>query len=278
MSTLKLAVAQMAITDGDYAANIARIERIVEQAGPEHDLLVLPETATSGFSRREEVARIAEPLDGPTVRRLSVRAAAHDCLLVLGLPERAGDSLYNSAVVIGPEGVVMAYRKTHLWGAEKRIFAAGDCFRAADRGAYVLGALVCYDVEFPEPARALATMGCGLIALCNGNMDPYGEVHRRAIVARAQENQLFVAMANRVGAGRDETFAGGSMVVGPNGTVLAEMAGGEGVLSVGIDMAQVAACRRSYNYLEDRRVGLQGGLVHAADGLFEYGIAARPAR
>ena len=147
-----------------------------------------------------------------------------------------------------------------------------------DRGAYVLGALVCYDVEFPEPARVLATLGCGLIALCNGNMDPYGEVHRRAIVARAQENQLFVAMADRVGAGRDERFAGGSMVAGPDGVVLAEMAGGEGVLSVGIDLAEVAACRRRYNYLEDRRVGLQGGLVRVAGGLCEYGIAAQQAR
>jgi (R)-amidase len=142
----------------------------------------------------------------------------------------------------------------------------------------VLGALVCYDVEFPEPARVLATLGCGLIALCNGNMDPYGEVHRRAIVARAQENQLFVAMANRVGAGRDERFAGGSMVVGPDGAVLAELAGGEGVLSVGIDVAQVAACRRSYNYLEDRRVGLQGGIVNSAGGLFEYAMATQHAR
>lgn len=278
MSTLKLAVAQMAISDGDYAANIARIEGIVEQAGPEHDLIVLPETATSGFSRRDEVARIAEPLDGPTVRRLSARAAVHDCLLVLGLPERDGDSLHNSAVVIGRAGVIMAYRKTHLWGAEKRIFAAGDRFRAVDRGAYTLGALVCYDVEFPEPARVLATMGCDLITLCNGNMDPYGEVHRRAIVARAQENQLFVAMANRVGAGRDENFAGGSMVVGPDGVVLAEMAGGEGVLSVSIDLDEVAACRRSYSYLEDRRVGLQGGIVSTVGGLFEYEIAAQHAR
>ena len=258
MSKLKIALGQMRIDDGRAPDNLQRIEAIIEEAGPSHDLIVLPETATSGFADRASVAAVAEPLTGPTVERLGALAARHSCVIAIGLPERSGDDLFNTAAVIGPGGLLMAYRKTHLWRDDLAIFRPGSEVAVADAGGYRLGALICYDVEFPEPARLAAARGADVIALCNGNMDPYGEVHRRAVAVRAQENQLFLAVANRVGDGKGMRFAGGSMVAGPDGGTLLEMGTEEGIGSVEIDLDRVGLSRRDYCYLDERRFRVEG--------------------
>ncbi|MGX1196977.1 nitrilase-related carbon-nitrogen hydrolase [Parvibaculum sp. MBR-TMA-1.3b-4.2] len=253
MSKLKIALGQMRIDDGCAPDNLQRIEAIIEEAGPSHDLIVLPETATSGFADRASVAAVAEPLSGPTVERLGALASRHSCVIAIGLAERSGDDLFNTAAVIGPGGLLMAYRKTHLWCDDLAIFRPGSEVAVADAGGYRLGALICYDVEFPEPARLAAARGADVIALSNGNMDPYGEVHRRAVAVRAQENQLFLAVANRVGDGKGMSFAGGSMVAGPDGGTLLEMGTEEGIGSVEIDLDRIGLSRRDYCYLDERR-------------------------
>ncbi|NIJ42504.1 (R)-amidase [Parvibaculum indicum] len=262
MSKLKIALGQMRIDDGNapdnLPHNLKRIEAIIEEAGPGHDLIVLPETATSGFADRASVAAVAEPLTGPTVERLTGLAARHACVIAIGLAELSGEDFFNTAAIIGPGGLLMAYRKTHLWRDDLAIFRPGSEVAVADIGGYRLGALICYDVEFPEPARLAAAQGADLIALSNGNMNPYGDVHRRAIAARAQENQLFVAVANRVGDGKDMTFAGGSMVAGPDGSTLLEMGTEEAIGSLEIDLDQVSLARRDYCYLDERRFRIEG--------------------
>jgi len=116
-----------------------------------------------------------------------------------------------------------------------------------------LGQLICFDLEFPDTARVLADAGAELILVSNGNMEPYAHVHRNAALARAQDNQVFVAMANRTGAGRTTVFAGGSMVADPFGRVVAEAATAECTLSVTIDTDAIAEARRLYTYRALRR-------------------------
>lgn len=259
MGTLRVAAAQLALVDGDYSANLARIAGVVASHGPDHDLLVLPETATSGFASRDDVERLAEPLDGPTVGQLRRWSAEHSLTIACGLVERSADRCFNTAVVVSDGDLVLTYRKTQLWLGDRGKFDAGTDYRCIPWRGTSLGALICFDIEFPETARAVAALGARVLAVCNGNMVPYRPVHRVLATARALENQIFVVMANRVGPGRDEVFAGGSLIADPDGTVLAEADGAtETVLSAEIDLEQLERSRADYDYLALRRVRLPG--------------------
>lgn len=259
MSPLRIAAAQLLLVDGEYAANISKIGAAVARCGPDHDLIVLPETATSGFASRDDVERLAEPLDGPTVTQLRAWSREHAVTIACGIAERSGDRCYNTAVVVSEGELVMAYRKTQLWLADFDKFAPGAEYRAVPWRGTTLGALICFDIEFPESARAVAVLGARVLAVCNGNMVPYAHVHRAMAIARALENQMFVAMANRVGAGRNDTFAGGSLIVDPEGNILAEADGdSETVISAKIDLQQLERARTHYDYLALRRVRLPG--------------------
>jgi (R)-amidase len=267
--SLRLAVAQLRLVDGDRDANLGRILEVLSAHGPTHDIVLLPETCTSGFASPEDVARLAEPLDGPTVQALQSAARRHDLLVVAGIAERAPEGLYNTAVLVDGDGLRGAYRKTHLWLDDRGMFLPGDRFVALPWRGTRVAPLICFDLEFPETARAVAGLGAELALACNGNMEPYAPVHRLATAARALENQMFVAMANRTGPGRRMNFAGGSLVAGPDGRVLAEAGTEETVLSVTLQMADVATARTAYDYLALRRVGL------ALDSAVDGGSAAR---
>ncbi|WP_414901793.1 nitrilase-related carbon-nitrogen hydrolase [Sphingomonas flavalba] len=255
MTRLRVAAAQIALVDGDYAANLASIGAAVATAGPDHDLLVLPETATSGFASRDDVERLAEPLDGPTVARLRDWSRAYDLTIACGLAERDAGRLFNTAVVVADGAVQIAYRKTQLWVGETGIFTPGDTFGSAAWHGTRIGALICFDVEFPETARAVAVAGARVIAVCNGNMAPFGPNHRIAACARAMENQAFLVMCNRVGQGRIDSFAGGSLIVDPAGRILAEADGAsETLLSAEIGLNEIETARHTYDYLQLRRI------------------------
>lgn len=196
------------------------------------DLVVLPELFTSGyFFRSPEDARAAsEPVPGgPTTAWLVERAVQSGATLVAGLPERAGDTLYNSAVVCGPEGFVGVYRKAHLYYEETLHFEAGtDGFpvfdlEARDGTPYCLGVMVCFDWFFPESARTLALKGADVIAHPSNLVRPNCP---RAMPIRALENRVFTVTANRTGRetnGEEElTFIGQSEICGPGGEILAQ--------------------------------------------------------
>jgi (R)-amidase len=174
---------------------------------------------------------------------------------------------YNTSVLVTPDGIALRYRKTHLWPSERGDITPGDRFVTALWKGIRVGILICYDIELPETARALAQLGAELIIVTNGNMDPYGPVHRTAIMARAQENQVFSVMVNRVGEGDDGlVFAGGSAVVDPFGRMLFEAERDETRHVVTLDMTQLDAARADYHYLNDRRLHLSGESVQHADG------------
>jgi (R)-amidase len=253
MTTLRIATAQLALVDGDRDANLDRIRAVLAHCGDSHHMVVLPETCTSGFASREDVERLAEPADGPTLRELQALAARHQVLIAAGLAERATEGLYNSQFLVDATGVVGHYRKTQLWLDDVDKFRPGQWLRTCTWHGVRLGQLICFDLEFPDTARVLADAGAELILVSNGNMEPYAHVHHNAALARAQDNQVFVAMANRTGAGRTTVFAGGSMVADPFGRVVAEAATAECTLSVTIDTDAIAEARRLYTYRALRR-------------------------
>ena len=187
------------------------------------DLWVLPELFASGynFKTKAEAARCAERVpDGPLCGILKAWTASRGCAVVAGLPEKAGSRLYNSAVLVeGPR--VRLYRKTHLFGGEKRYFAPGDTgFWVAPVKGVSVGVMICFDWFFPESCRTLALKGAQVVAHSANLVLPWGP---EGMKIRSLENRVFSATANRVGTERGLRYIGQSQVVAPNGGLLARL-------------------------------------------------------
>ena len=272
---MKIELVQLAGRDGDTAYNLSRTLNAITTCANDTDLLVFPETQLTGFVGGQRLAQVAEPLTGPTLQAVMGAVRERGVSVVVGIAENYLGTFYNTSVLVTPEGVALEYRKTHLWPTERGDFCPGDRFTTVLWRGVRVGLLICYDIELPETARALAQLGAELIIVTNGNMDPYGPVHRTSIMARAQENQVFALMVNRVGAGDDAlVFAGGSMVVDPFGRVLFEAGREETRQVVELDFAQLKAARRDYDYLKDRRLLLSGVQLERADGRRELLLGA----
>lgn len=222
---MRVGYVQFAPIFGEKERNLRRIEELLGER--EADLWVLPELCTTGyqFTKKEELQELAEPVPGgPTLERVARWARERGAHFVLGLAERDGEKFYNSAALVGPDGLVAVYRKAHLFFREKLFFALGDQpFRVAQVGNVPVGILICYDHMFPEAARALALQGAWVLAHpANLVLPGLGQLTMRV---RALENRVFVVTANRVGReAREEpalTFTGMSQIVAPNGEVLA---------------------------------------------------------
>jgi len=210
---------------GDVEGNRAKIAEALE--GVEKALIVLPELATSGylFLSREELTEVAEPIPGPTTRLLHKIARERELYIALGLPERDGDALYNSAVIVGPEGLISHYRKAHLFLEEKLYFRPGNTtFSACEIRGVKVGLLICFDHIFPEAARTLALKGAQVIVHPSDLVLPgKGQLTSRV---RAMENRIFWVLANRYGreerGGKRFTYTGESQIIAPDGTILAK--------------------------------------------------------
>lgn len=269
MESIKIALAQLECKDGQPDHNLARIESTLAQYGESHDVLVFPESFVTGFPSREITRRLAEPLNGATVKELERLATRFNTTFAVGMAERDGKDVYNTTVLVAPNGLLFSYRKTHLWTGEALRVDAGNYFRVGRWNGIQVGLLICYDIEFPESARAVAQMGAELLLLTNGNMDPYGPAHRTVLQARAQENQMFVAMANRVGKQNTTRYVGESAVADPYGRVLAEAGHDEEILSVTLDLSLVQESRQKYDYLKERRVPIKVAMAEVTPAVTE---------
>jgi (R)-amidase len=264
---MKIELVQLGGRDGDTAYNLKRTLQAIADCAADTDLLIFPETQLMGFASAQQLAEVAEPLDGPSVQSVQQAVRERNVSVVIGMAENDAGTFYNSSLLVTPQGIALRYRKTHLWPSERGLFEPGDRFVTALWNGIRVGILICYDIELPETARALGQLGAELILVTNGNMDPYGPVHRTAIMARAQENQAFAVMVNRVGDGDEGlVFAGGSAVVDPFGRLLFEAGREECRQVVELDLDLLRSARRDYDYLSDRRLLLGGEQVEHADG------------
>lgn len=257
---IKAELAQLALVDGDVGYNTSKVLTAIRRADVAGGtrLIVFPETTLSGFPTRENVAAVAQPIDGPALSAVCDAARRTGVAVAVGLAERDGERFYNTTVLIDAEGrILLRYRKTHLWASDVGVFTAGDRFEVCAWNGLTVGLLICYDIEFPETGRALARLGAELLIVTNGNMHPYGPVHRRAIAARAMENQVFLAMANRCGSGDQQLhFHGQSALIDPFGETVASAEEEETQLAVQLDLTRLAGSRRHFDYQHDARVAL----------------------
>lgn len=236
-----MSMARPAIAAVQFAPQLAQVEvnrthtvELAEQAADMGaSIVVLPECAITGyvFRCRDALLSIAEPVPGPTTEAWSSVARRRDIWIIGGIAEREADQVFNSAVTIGPDGVVGCYRKCHLWGIERDLYVAGSAPFLFDTPWGRIGLGICYDLWFPELGRALALAGADLIvypANWSSNprlSSPYDEhglpLGCHMAIATACANELTVLCADRVGVEEGVPFLGCSIIVGPNGRAIA---------------------------------------------------------
>lgn len=223
-------------------------------------LLVAPELYLSGYGLDAvQLDQRAEPADGPGAVAVAGLAREHGLAIAYGYPERHEGTYYNSAQLIGPDGLSRAhYRKTHLYGeAERASYTpGGELVVQTELDGLRLGLLICYDVEFPEAVRAHALAGTDLLLVPTALMRPYGFVAETIVPARAWENQLYIAYANRCGPESGQVFAGLSTLAPPDGAEPARAGEEPELLLTEVDPALLAASRAQNPYLRDRRPAL----------------------
>ena len=255
----------LALWQSPYAAHpaaaLARLDATAAQARAQGaELLVCPEMSLTGYQiGAPAVAEFAEPADGALAQAVSTIARRHGIAIVYGYPEHnAQGKPYNAVQFIDADGQRIAnYRKTHLFGdIDRAQFSPGPQAPAVfDWQGWRLGLLICYDIEFPEPARGLALQGADMVLVPTANMLDFDEVQHVLLPARALENRLFVAYANACGQEGDTTYGGLSTVCAPMGGVLAQGGRGEEWLQVSVSRSALAAAR-STSPLKDRRTDL----------------------
>jgi predicted amidohydrolase len=240
---------------------LARLDATAAQARAQGAaLLVCPEMSLTGYQiGAQAVASLAEAADGPLAQAVCTVAQRHGIAIVYGYPEQHPPGRPHNAVqFIDADGQRIAhYRKTHLFGGvDWAQFAAGAQAPAVFAwNGWRLGLLICYDIEFPEPARGLALQGAELLLVPTANMIAFDEVQHVLLPARALENRVFVAYANACGEESDTVYGGLSTVCGPMGAVLAQ-AGRHGSLLIATLNRTDLAAARATSPLPDRRPDL----------------------
>ncbi len=247
-----------------YESVETRRERVAglvrEQAGA--DLVVLPELWPVGAFAYELFEEYAEAVDGPTMTAMAAAAAAASVWLHAGsIVERGADgTLYNTSVVLGPDGVRRSvYRKIHRFGFDKgeaAMMGAGDAIATVALPTATAGLATCYDLRFPELFRQLTDAGSELLIVPAGWPARRREHWTLLSRARAVENQAYVLACCSAGTHAGVEQAGHSQIVDPWGEVLAEAGEGEEVLTAELDPARVAQVRAAFPVLRDRVLGL----------------------
>ena len=223
---MRVAVAQMEPKLAEKERNLdVALERLEEAAAAGAQLLVLPECAIPGymFDSGEEAMPYAEEIPGPTTEAFERECARLGVHAITGLLERDADTLYNAAILVGPDGLIGSYRKTHLpFLGVDRFVTPGDSLKVYDTAIGRIGLIICYDLRFPEVTRTLALHGADMVALPT-NFPMAARLQCDGIApARAAENRIYLLVANRVGKERWGEFCGLSQIVDPYGTRLVE--------------------------------------------------------
>jgi predicted amidohydrolase len=249
----------------DFVSKIASQQKV--------DLIVFPELVTSGYELGVRFTELAQRIPGPSVNLMAQRAGEFGVYIAFGMvtKEKVESVLYNSAVLVGPDGEVLGgYNKIHLRGEERMAFREGFRLPVIETEIGNIGLMLGWDLAFPEVARCLSLDGAEFLAvLANWETDQIEE-WRTYVKSRAFENAVYVAASNRVGEDVTLKFGGESMIVGPRGKVFASLAEEkdptsgeprEGYCVARIDLDEVRKCREEYQTLQTRQPAVYRSIV-----------------
>jgi predicted amidohydrolase len=251
---ISAAAIQFNVTQGDVDANLAYVRaaltRVADQGA---NLVVLPEMWSSGFAYRN-LNELAQRTAG-IVEELLVLSRELKLVIIGSMPEPNGDKVFNTIYVVDNGRLAGVYRKIHLFSllGEDRTFSGGDRWLLADTSIGKIGVIICYDLRFPELSRRLALEGACVICVPAQWPKPRQEHWRTLLRARAIENQLFVVACNACGPIGKLDFFGMSMIIGPQGEIMAEAGETEREISAQLDMQAMSDWRAQIPCFSDRR-------------------------
>jgi predicted amidohydrolase len=226
--SFKIALAQISCRQADKEKNLRKIEEMATKAKKSGaELTVFPELCVTGYIIRDQLYELAETVPGPSTDKIIDLAKKTGTHIAFGIPElsqKARATIFNTAVLVGPQGLIGKYRKmylpTHSVFEEKRYFRPGYQTAAFDTDLGKIGLMICYDLFFPEVSRLTRLEGAQLIVCISASPAVRRAFFETLTTARAMENTTFLAYVNLVGVEDGLQFWGGSRLIGPQGRIL----------------------------------------------------------
>ena len=255
---MKITVIQFAPAFGKLNITINRLEGLFKQV-KNTDVVVLPELANSGynFESKLQARELSESIEESVyLEFLKKSCRTYNFVIASGFLERDGNELYNSAVLMGSDGLIGKYRKLHLFMKEKEIFKAGDLgLPIFEWNGVKIGMLICFDWMFPEVWRRMALKGVDLILHPSNLVLPYAQ---SVIPSYALVNRIFIATANRIGTEKELKFTGQSIIVDVEGEILHGADQSECVISTEINILKARDKKITplNDIFEDRRTDI----------------------
>ncbi|KXG74338.1 carbon-nitrogen family hydrolase [Thermotalea metallivorans] len=255
---MKVAAIQINLEFGNPEANRAKVVEMIEKAARElPDVIVLPEMWNTSFSLKN-LHEIADKEGEPTKTLIGNLAKKHRVNIVAGsVADRYGDQIYNRLYAIDRAGHVKAYYdKAHLiqQAREHEFLTAGTAASVFAMDGIPCGAIICYDIRFPELARTVALKGAKVLFIPAQWPETRIDHWKALAIARAIENQMYVVAVNRIGSEFKANFPGKSLVVDPWGKVLAESEDQETILYAEMDIDLVDRVRAKIPCFSDRNI------------------------
>ncbi len=264
MKPLSLLLAQTGPKLGNKERNLKQISEQASKARKKNvDLLIFPELHLTGYTMRDEVSHLAESIPGPSTRKVETLAREHDVHIVFGMPEESEVKgvIHNTAVFVGPKGLVGRYRKIHLPThsvfEERRYYRPGQEASVFRTDIGIIGLNICYDLYFPELTRLQALQGAELVVCISASPGLRRRFFEGFCLSRAMENAVYLAYVNRVGIEEGLQFWGGSRVIAPNGSVLAQCKYDVEEFQIcKVDLGEVSRARAFIPTIKDLEPGL----------------------
>lgn len=274
--SFKIALAQMGCRQADKEKNLKKIQEMAIKAKKSGaELIVFPELCVTGYVIRDQLYELAETVPGPSTHRIIDLAKKTGTHIAFGIPElsqKAKATIFNTAVLVGPQGLIGKYRKmylpTHSVFEEKRYFRPGYQTAAFDTNLGKIGLIICYDLFFPEVSRLTRLEGAQLIVCISASPAIRRAFFETLTTARAMENTAFLAYVNLVGIEDGLQFWGGSRLIGPQGRILTKAKYDEEDLVIGeVDYTELRSIEPFVPTLRDLRSELFDKLKQSAEDM-----------
>lgn len=244
---MRVTLVQQPLIWHDPDANRERFERLLAPLAGSTDLIVLPETFTTGFSM--EVERLGEPAGGPTTAWMRQLAERLEAVVTGSVITAESGRYFNRLLWVEPGGAVKRYDKRHLFrmGGEHEHFAPGAASWCAEWRGLKVCPLVCYDLRFPVFSRRRAALEYDLLIYVANWPAARAYAWRQLLVARAIENQSFVVGVNRIGAdGAGIAYGGDSRACDFLGQPILDLGAAAAVATVAFDVEALRAARERF--------------------------------
>lgn len=256
----------------DVEGNLSSMELFVAEAvSKEADLVCFPELSTAGYVL-PDITRFAEPMDGPTVKRICDISEEYGVCISAGFVETDSKWKYITHILAEKGKIVGKYRKTHLGHNERNFFNAGDSISVFDTSFGKVGICLCWESRFPEITRVLAVKGAEIVLIPYAS-GPGGETRKtiwnKYLPTRASDDTTYVLACNMMRIENNEVAGGGAVALDYKGRTIAEdYPSSENVVIAKLDATKLAEARKGGTmgdnyYIKERKPELYGDLVAA---------------